>query len=347
MEFLAEYGMFLAKTATLLIGLVIALGIVASFGMRNRHGEEEGHIELTPLNERYRDWEHQFKETLLDAHELKQARKAEKQRLKAEKKAAKQGEEKTKTRLFVLDFEGDIKASAVDNIRNEISALLTFSSKDDEVLVRLESAGGMVHSYGLAASQLRRISDAGMQLTVAVDKVAASGGYMMACVARHIIAAPFAVLGSIGVIAQLPNFNRLLKKHDVDIELHTAGEFKRTLTMLGENTESGREKFRDELQDTHELFKEFVAENRPQLDIAKVATGEVWYGRRALDCNLIDDIMTSDDYLMSRRDSHDLVGIKYVHKKSLPEKLGLAMEGGIVRAVTRLFESAGNERFIR
>ncbi len=347
MEFLAEYGMFLAKTVTLLAGLVFALGMIASMGMRQRHGEDPGQIELTPLNDRYRDWEYQFKDALLDDHQIKLEHKAEKKRRKDEKKASKKGTDTPKKRLFVLDFEGDIKASAVDNMRNEITALLTFSGKEDEVLVRLESAGGMVHSYGLAASQLRRISDSGLALTVAVDKVAASGGYMMACVARHIIAAPFAILGSIGVIAQLPNFNRLLKKHDVDIELHTAGEYKRTLTMLGENTESGREKFREELQDTHELFKEFVGANRPALDIAAVATGEIWYGSRALDQKLIDEIQTSDDYLMARRDTHDIVGVKYVHKKTLPEKLGLAVEGGIAGAVMRLFDRATTERFVR
>lgn len=347
MEFLAEYGMFLAKTATLLVGLALALGLIASFSMRHRGGGDEGHIELTPLNERYRDWEFLFKDTLLNDAQRKAAQKAEKKRQKAEQKASKKGEDKARKRLFVLDFDGDIKASAVDNMRNEISALLSFSEKDDEVLVRLESAGGMVHSYGLAASQLARINAAGLQLTVAVDKVAASGGYMMACVAKHIIAAPFAVLGSIGVIAQLPNFHRLLKKHDVDVELHTAGEYKRTLTVLGENTESGREKFREELQDTHELFKTFVADNRPALDVESVATGEVWYGSRALERGLVDEIQTSDDFLMSRRDDYDLVGVKYVHKKSLPEKLGMAAEGTVTRVLGKLWDAAASERFVR
>ena len=109
-------------------------------------------------------------------------------------------------------------------------------------------------AYGLAASQMQRIRDKKLKLTVCVDKVAASGGYMMAVVADKIIAAPFAVLGSIGVLAQVPNFHRLLKKHDVDFEMLTAGKYKRTLTMFGENTDKGREKFQEDIEDTHVLF---------------------------------------------------------------------------------------------
>jgi len=210
-----------------------------------------------------------------------------------------------------LDFDGDVEASAVDNLREEISALLSVVGEDDEVLVRLESAGGVVHGYGLAASQLRRIRDHSIKLTVAVDKVAASGGYMMACIADQIIAAPFAVLGSIGVAAQIPNFNRLLKSQNIDVEMHTAGEYKRTLTMLGENTEAGREKFLAELEDVHELFKAFVAENRSKVDVAAVGTGEAWYGQRALERQLVDVLMTSDEYVIKKLEDCAVYEVKY------------------------------------
>jgi serine protease SohB len=228
-----------------------------------------------------------------------------------------------------------MKASAVENLREEISAILTLAQAGEEVLVRLESSGGMVHSYGLASSQMQRLVNGGLKLIVAVDRVAASGGYMMACIGQQIIAAPFAIIGSIGVMAQLPNFHRLLKKHDVDVELHTAGEFKRTLTVLGENTEKGRRKFLEELEDTHTLFKQFVAEHRPQLDIANVATGEVWYGTQALQRNLVDAIKTSDEFLLERRKDNDLFLVRYVEKKPWQEKLGIAAEASIDRLVLR------------
>jgi serine protease SohB len=200
------------------------------------------------------------------------------------------------------------------------------------VLLRLESEGGLVHAYGLAASQLQRIRERKLRLTAAVDKVAASGGYMMACVADHIIAAPFAVVGSIGVIAQLPNFNRLLKKHEVDFELHTAGEYKRTLTLFGENTDAARAKFREELEDTHALFKAFVADNRPALDLEKVATGEHWFGARALALRLVDELKTSDDFLLERSASADLVHLAFRRKHSLTERIahGLARLGSAI-----------------
>jgi len=234
--------------------------------------------------------------------------------------------------------DGDIKASATENLREEISAVLPQIREGDEILVKLESPGGLVHSYGLAASQLQRIADAKVPLTIAVDKVAASGGYMMACVADTIIAAPFAVLGSIGVLAQLPNFNRLLKKHDIDIELLTAGEYKRTLTMLGENTDKGRQKFIEELEETHTLFKAFVGENRPSLDVALVSTGEVWYGRKAIDVGLIDALKTSDAFVQERLKDQDVYEVKFVHKKTWQEKMGVAAEAAMEKAFLKVWQ---------
>lgn len=250
-----------------------------------------------------------------------------------------------KKRVFVLDFHGDIKASACDNLREEISAVLSLATSADEVVVKLESGGGMVHSYGLAASQLARISNKKIPLTVCVDKVAASGGYMMACVADKIIAAPFAVLGSIGVIAQLPNFHKLLKKNNIDYEMFTAGEYKRTVTMFGENTDKGREKFKEDLEDTHVLFKEFVSEHRPQVDIAKVATGEVWFGRRAMEVNLVDSLYTSDEYLLAQAENADIYEVSYSFKKSLPEKLGLAAQGAVDRLLLTWWERLNHNRW--
>jgi serine protease SohB len=216
----------------------------------------------------------------------------------------------------------------VENLRQEISAVLTIATPDDEVLVRLESGGGTVHGYGLGASQLQRIRDKDIPLTVSVDKVAASGGYMMACVANHIISAPFAILGSIGVLAQIPNLHRLLKKNKIDFEQLYAGEYKRTLTLFGENTEKGRAKMQEDLEDTHRLFKEFVKSQRPGLDIEKVATGEHWLGTRALELGLVDELKTSDDYLMSLRHEADLVRIEYTEKKKLLDKLSGLMTLG-------------------
>lgn len=231
---------------------------------------------------------------------------------------------KNNQKIFVLDFKGDIQASAVENLREEITLILaTAKAGRDRVVVRLESPGGMVHGYGLAAAQLVRLRDAGFHLTICVDKVAASGGYMMACIANEIISAPFAVVGSIGVVAQVPNFNRLLKEHNVDFELYTAGQYKRTVTMFGENTPEGKAKFEEELQQTHILFKHFVEKYRPQLNVDKVATGEHWYGQDALDLNLVDKLQTSDEYLLALLPQHDVYVINTRKKATLGEKLGL------------------------
>ncbi|WP_027873755.1 protease SohB [Spongiibacter marinus] len=343
MDFLVDYSLFLAKAVTALVFIVLLLTVITSFSQRSKREGEDGHVEVSRLHERFEDWQDTMNYGLLSEEKYKKLRKDKKKQDKAERKAK---QEKTKKRLFVLDFDGDIRASAVESLRHEISAILTVANDQDEVLLRLESPGGMVHSYGLASSQLQRLRDKGIPLTIAIDRVAASGGYMMACIGNQLLAAPFAVIGSIGVVAQMPNFHRLLKKHDVDVELHTAGEFKRTLTMVGENTDEGRKKFIEELEETHQLFKEFVSENRPSLDIESIATGEVWYGRRALDKGLIDGISTSDDYLLSKREDTDIYAVHFKQKRSLPERLGFAAETAIDRGFWGVVEKIRNSRFV-
>lgn len=224
---------------------------------------------------------------------------------------------------FILDFHGDMKATAVQQLREEISAILTVAQAGDEVIVRLESAGGLVHSYGLASSQLVRIKEAGLTLTVCIDKIAASGGYMMACVADKILSAPFAVVGSIGVVAQVPNFHDLLEKHDIDVNIFTAGKYKRTVTMFGKNDDEDKAKFQEELEQTHQLFQNFVHQYRPQLSLEKVATGEHWYGTDAKDLNLVDDIQTSDSYILECIKDQQVYAIYSRQKPTLMEKLGL------------------------
>lgn len=336
MEFFADYGLFLAKAITFVVAFGIIVGIIAS--QKNNQVADKGQLEINPLNDQYDEISEAMNVALLD----KAAKKSEAKRLKKEKKkkakSAKIQEDsdsKTEKRIFVLKFNGNISASAVTNLREEITAILTQAKITDEVVVKLESSGGMVHSYGLASSQLDRLRKKNIPLTICVDKVAASGGYMMACVGDKILAAPFAIIGSIGVVAQLPNFHRLLKKNDVDFELLTAGEHKRTLTMFGENTEQGREKFIDDLQDTHQLFKSYITERRPSVDIDKVATGEVWFGSRALALSLIDELMTSDEYLTQQASSSKLFEINYVQKKKFPQRLGLAAEESADRLLVR------------
>lgn len=273
-------------------------------------------IRISHLNARVNEQRKKIAQTTSSKFELLQLT----QQLSKEARLRKKNNQK----IYILDFKGDTAASAVESLREEITLILaTAKAGRDRVVVRLESPGGMVHGYGLAAAQLVRLRDAGFNLTICVDKVAASGGYMMACIANEIVSAPFAVVGSIGVVAQVPNFNRLLKEKHIDFELYTAGEFKRTVTMFGENTAEGKAKFEEELHQTHELFKHFVEKYRPQLNVEKVATGEHWYGKDALELNLVDKLQTSDEYLLGLLAQHDVYVIDTRRKPTLGEKLGL------------------------
>ncbi|NLQ16765.1 protease SohB [Marinomonas sp. M1K-6] len=347
MEFLTDYAGFLLKLISVAVVIGFLLAIVAS----GKRKAQPGSLSVSKLNEGYDAMKAELDRQLLDKKTLKNIAKEKKKQTKLDKKAQKNApkdsvvEESAKKRVYVLDFDGDIKASAVDTMREEITAVLSVATPQDEVVVRLESGGGVVHGYGLAASQLQRIREAHIPLTICVDKVAASGGYMMACVADKIIAAPFAILGSIGVVAQVPNVHRLLGKSLIDVELHTAGRYKRTLTMLGENTDEGREKFKQDLEDTHGLFKRFVSSQRPQLDIEEIATGETWYGSEALGNKLVDVVMTSDAYLVSHYEKADVVQVVYKQPKGMAERLGLSffavLEQKAVSWLGKLAQSRG------
>lgn len=328
-DFLLEYGLFAAKTLTIIIGTLMVIAFFVDMIVSKKKHKEDNYIEIESINDKLEDLQDNLESEILskeDYKKLQKSRKKEKKiKEKAKKKLVKQqsdeNNESEKPKIFVLTFNGDLNASQTENLREEITAILTVAQEQDEVLVKLESNGGIVHNYGFAAAQLQRIKQHNINLVISVDLVAASGGYMMACVANKIIAAPFAIVGSIGVLAQLPNFNKLLEKHNIDIEHHTSGEYKTTLTMLGKNTEKGREKFITELEDTHTLFKEFVKHNRPIVDLKKIATGEYWYGLQALDLKLIDDIKTSDDYLIEKSKDHDIYAIAYKIHESLKDKI--------------------------
>ena len=338
MDFLIEYGMFLAKALTIIISIGAVLSMVVSASQKTNRGDDNGEIEILPLNIDFEKTKNKLRIATVEESE----KKIERKKIKKESKNKNAFNLKSKRRVYVVNFEGNIAASAVDNLREEITAILSVANKKDEIVVRLESSGGMVHSYGLASSQLDRIKKAKLKLTICVDKVAASGGYMMACVGDKIIAAPFAIVGSIGVVAQMPNFNKLLKKHDIDFELLTAGEHKRTLTLFGKNTDKGREKFIEELNETHELFKEYVSKRRPNVDINKIASGEIWFGSRAKELSLVDEISTSDEYICSCFNSAKVFEIKFVRKQKLLQRVGGSVEASITRIAEKLWSRFTN-----
>jgi serine protease SohB len=327
MHFIVNYGLFLIKTITVLASVLSIIIVITRIARRK--SEEKGEFKLTLLGKKYEDIKKNILFSKMTPYEKKIWNQKNKKKKKKEIQDNKNQDmintkinlEKKIPTLYILDFKGDIHASAVKNLRKEISAILSVAEENDEVFLRLESAGGVVHGYGFAAFQLQRLRQKGIYLTISIDKIAASGGYMMASVANHIMAAPFSIIGSIGVVAQIPNFNKILKKNNIDIELHTAGKYKRTLTMFGENTQEAREKFCNELDVTYHLFRNFIYEMRPSLDIESVATGEYWLGSIALKKNLIDSINNSDDFLISKKNKFTLLKIKYVSKKNIIDNI--------------------------
>ena len=346
-EIFIGYGVFILEVITLL--LIVAAVVTTVISIKQKKHTQQGELVITDLSQTFKETGKALREFHLSEEELKAVEKAEKKAekmkakaLKAQRKKGEATEEEQKPTLYVLHFKGDIAASETMALREEISAIIQTAKSDDEVLLCLESPGGMVHGYGLAASQLARLKQHDIKLTVAVDKVAASGGYMMACVADKIVSAPFAIIGSIGVVAQVPNVHRLLKKHDVDVDVMTAGEYKRTVTILGENTEKGKQKFQQELDETHQLFKQFVAQYRPHLDVDRVATGEHWFGQQALQLNLVDEILTSDDVLLQAMKEKRVLGLRYTVKKPLLQRIGKQAEESADNLLLNLLKKNGS-----
>ena len=315
-EFFFQYVLFCAKILTIVIGIFCILAIISTLASSKKKSGST--LSVRKINDKFSQYKRALEKATLPKQQLRNLHKNRKKILKKNTLSS----SKISPKIYVIRFYGDISASEVTNLRECVTAILSFYKKGDEVLVLVNSTGGLVHHYGLAASQLLRLKAHDIKLTVAVDLCAASGGYMMACVANHIIAAPFAIIGSIGVLAQIPNFNKLLNRLNIDIEHHTAGEHKSTLTMLGKNTSTARKKFCKELEDTHTLFKDFVSMHRPVVAIDNIATGEYWYGTKALDLHLIDEIKTSDDYLLDKNSEADLYELSYEIQKSLAEKVG-------------------------
>lgn len=354
-EFLLDLLGFVLKGIVVLAVIIIPVMTILSFVSRNKKGgqtQAKGALVVEDLKLAAKKRKEMISKSLkrsnpdklLNKEEIKVGLKKEEKKKKPAVSAKEKVQEKLDERaaflktieekkeagvfcprnLYVIDFRGSAKGTEFKDLRLKIDAILDVATPEDEVIVNLMSPGGLVNSYGLCASQLQRIRDRGITLTVTVDEVAASGGYLMACVANKIVAAPFSYIGSIGVIAGIPNFRRLINKYDVDYEQITAGKFKRTLSVFGENTEEGRAKFKEELEAVHTRFKEQVLRYRPHLDADKVTTGEHWLAVDAKELGLVDEIATSDEYIKERMgltiDSALKIKWKKQEKKNLISK---------------------------
>jgi len=349
LEYLIEYGIFLAKAATIVVAIVIVVGAIAATGSKQKKLGKKGSLKVTRLNDHIDELRDTLRQSVLDKDDLKLVYKEKKKQDKADQKDRKaqlklkqesEGETKEcrKKRVYVLNFKGNIAADAIASLREEITAVLLMAEKQDEVILRLESPGGMVHAYGLASSQLLRVKSEKIPLTICVDKVAASGGYMMACLADKLVAAPFAIIGSIGVLVQLPNFHRVLKKYDVDYEQISAGEYKRTLSTFGEITQKGRDKVQEDVENIHDIFKHWVKDHRPSIEIDKISTGETWVGTQAKERYMVDEIKTSDECIIHACDDAEVFEVEYELKKSFQDKLGRMLEESTARLFSRWFE---------
>ena len=309
-----EIVLFALKTGLIVIGLlaVILIPLLAAQG-RGSKDREKKKLSFENLKDKLKNRTVELQSRILDKKNLKLYLKNLKKKGNAEKKDL--------PKSYVLEFMGDKTASQTENLREEISLILKVAKPEDEVILLLESRGGSVAHYGLAACQLQRLRDRGISLTICVDRVAASGGYLMACVGNKILSAPFAFIGSIGVLFGIPNIHGLLRKNLISYEELTAGKHKRTLTPFGKVTEEKKQKLQEQIDLVHQQFQSFLRRYRPSLDFDQVATGEAWLGDEALKLGLVDAIQCGDDYIVSQLETRDVYKVALKKEESLPEKL--------------------------
>lgn len=246
--------------------------------------------------------------------------------------------------LAVLTFVGDIGAKQYKSFGQLIDEVIINKSEIDEVVVVVNSPGGAVSPYGNVYSQMERVRDAGLKLTVCIDVVAASGGYLMSLPAHKIIAAPFSMVGSVGVMAFVPNLRGLLEDYNINPRTFTAGKYKRTVSLTDEATEEEVEKFKQQLNAIHRLFLEAVKKYRKDVKMEVVETGEHWTARESVELGLglVDDIATSQQYLLEANRDRDLIILS--QKRGFWEGglLSRFVQGVIEKIELRLFGQSFN-----
>ncbi|KZX82185.1 hypothetical protein A3715_00045, partial [Oleiphilus sp. HI0009] len=268
----------------------------------------DGRIIVKSLNEEYQE----IQDALLKFKPLKPIKSSSIRKFKASP---------NKQSIFVLDFKGDKTASSVGSLSKEVSAILSVAKPNDEVFLRLESPGGTITGYGLASQQLIRLREAGIRLVVSVDEIATSGGYMMAAVGDRIIASPTSMLGSIGVIMEVPNFYNLLDRAGVQFHQFTAGKHKRLVSMTNKIGDAAKDQINQDLEKSHELFKNHVHTYRNSVNLESVSHGDVWSAKYCLDNKLVDDLMTSEAYLFDRASRANIFHISWDVERSFSDKL--------------------------
>lgn len=276
--------------------------------------------------------------------------------VKAQEKSSsrKSGDEKTGEpgKVAVLKFKGDIRASARFAFAKLVDEVVLNAREFKEVVVVVESPGGGVSEYGMLFAELERMRkcEENFQLTVVVDTVAASGGYLMSLPAHKILAAPFAMVGSIGVVSFIPNIRELLEANKIKPRTFTAGDFKRTVTLTDEGDEKSAEQYKQQLALIHEQFKQALKKYRPQVELEKVATGEAWLASTTVEkeLQLVDGLNTSHALLLEMNQSFDLVeySSKAERKTFLKRILGCDDENqSIVDQIVTKFVDEVSQRF--
>ncbi len=218
-------------------------------------------------------------------------------------------------RLAVLRFQGlrDLNASGDQRLSEAIDEVLVNRDHFEEAVVIIDSPGGTTHGYGHAYALLERLSASGLKVTACIDRIGASGGYLMALPADRILAGPFAIVGSVGVVAGIPNVKRLLEEKGVSYRLFVAGDKKRVVHFADDDGPEVREYMDEKLAGIHTQFLQAVEKHRgDRVKLDEVRSGDHWSAEESVEkgLGLVDELQTSAEYLLERNREVALVMIE-------------------------------------
>ncbi|WP_343192796.1 S49 family peptidase [Buchnera aphidicola (Taiwanaphis decaspermi)] len=301
MEFIYSYILFIIKTLSVLFFLHLFSKIIIIYILKKNDIYLNNTLKVELLNNHYKKLKNDLS--------FFQKKKIINQKNVYNKKS----------NLYILDYNDKIKKNKIKKLREEISSIILVAKKNDEVLLRLENTSDIVYEYGLVIAQLQRLRKKGIKLIISIDKIVSNGGYIIACVADHISASPFSIIGPINIVVNIPNIDKYTQTSNLNNQLNDCNTFTK-LTLIKNNTKIYVNKIFNKLDIKKYIRNSFIKDMRPSLNLNKIFNQNYWIGENAINEKLIDSINTSDDILFSKKDTHNLLKIKYVYKSNIVEK---------------------------
>ena len=244
-------------------------------------------------------------------------------------------------KIAIFDVEGTIldtgdqtsifSGTSTYNHRSFLKKLDMAAENNDikGVILRINSPGGGVLESAEVYDKILKVKATGKPVYVSMGSMAASGGYYISAPADKIFASNETLTGSLGVIMQGYNYEKLAQKYGVEFETIKSGPYKDIMSPTREMTAEERKILQSMVDNMYNEFVRIIAEGRgmSQKEVRKLADGRVYDGRQAKQVKLVDEIGRLDDVIASMKkdlDIKDAQVIRYTDETSLNSLLNMS-----------------------